>query len=343
VTSIYRRVAATVTAQLGLWRTVRMLRRPRAGQLLLLGHHRVRPLAGESAHRGDVELVSATPEEFAWQVAYLARHFEPVTCRQIADALDGRRDLPARAVAITFDDGYADFIEYALPILRNAAVPATMFVATDYVSSREPYWFDLVAQMMREAASQSIPHPEGTGSLPDGGSPQSRARGAYQLLKFLKSCPDADRVAYLERLRTECGALMQQASEGLGRSMSWEQMREAHAGGIEIGAHSASHPCLTRIDKAKLSRELEVPKREIEARLGVECPSLAYPFGGRQAFSPEVTEMARESGDRVGVSYLPGVNHLHCAERFGLLRQHVERYTSRSYFEALVSLPEYFQ
>jgi peptidoglycan/xylan/chitin deacetylase (PgdA/CDA1 family) len=343
VNSRTRQIAASVTAQLGLWRAARVLLPARAGQLLLLGHHRVRPLADETAHRGDVELVSATPEEFAWQVAYLARHFEPVTCRQIADALDGRRDLPARAVAITFDDGYADFIDYALPILRNAAVPATIFVATDYASSGEPYWFDLFAQMMREAVPRSIPHPEGAGSLPEDASPRTRARAAFLVLKFLKNCPDAARIAYLDRLRTECGALFQQASEGLGRSMSWEQMREAQAGGIEIGAHSASHPCLTRVDMTKLRRELEVPKREIEAQLGVECPSLAYPFGGQQAFSPQVTEMARDAGYRVGVSYRPGVNHLHSAERFGLLRQHVERYTSRSYFEALVSLPEYFQ
>jgi peptidoglycan/xylan/chitin deacetylase (PgdA/CDA1 family) len=97
------------------------------------------------------------------------------------------------------------------------------------------------------------------------------------------------------------------------------------------------------LNGAKLQVELAAPKREIEAQLGQECPSLAYPFGGRAAFSPAVTTLAAELGYRVGVSYMPGKNQLPHAARFALLRQHVERSTSRDYFEALVSLPECFQ
>ena len=339
----FRQAAAAILASSGLLRSMSPAAEGSAARVLLVGHHRVLPLPDEAMHCGDVELVSATPEQFAWQVEYLARHFEPVTCRQIADALDGRASLPRRAVAITFDDGFADLVEHALPILQRARVPATVFVASDYVNSREPFWFDLVAQVIRTAPAGTIRLPPVADGIPADDSARSRARSAYDVLKWLKSCPDQERLAFLGALHDQHADLVAAVSPALGRALSWEQLRELSASGIEIGAHSASHPCLARLDAVKLHRELVEPKREIEARLGIECPSVAYPFGGAQAFTDAVMEAVAGAGYRIGVTYVPGVNKLAHASRFALLRQHVERYTSRSYFKATVNLPTIFQ
>lgn len=334
---------ATVLAHTGLCRTWRRIMPRSDGRLLLIGHHRIRPLDNEADHRGDVELVSATPREFAWQVEYLCRHFEPVSCRQIADALDGKATLPRDAVAITFDDGYADFMQFALPILQRAGAPATVFVATDYVSNREPYWFDLVSSVLRMAPVESVHLPPFTGGLPRENGEDSRARASYEVLAYLKSCPDEARISFLQSLLTAYPDLVRAASEGLGRALTWDQMRELHASGVEIGAHTSSHPCLARLQEAKLHRELEIPKKLIEAELGVECPSMAYPFGGRSSFSEQVLSAVARVGYRVGITYLPGVNSLARNARYTLVRQHVERYTSRAQFEVAVNLPEYFQ
>ncbi len=334
--------AATVLAHTGLCRTWRRIMPRSQGRLLLIGHHRVRPLDDEAGHPGDVELVSATPKEFAWQVEYLCRHFEPVSCRQIADALDGKSSLPRNAVAITFDDGYDDFMDYALPVLRRARAPATVFVATDYVTSREPFWFDLVSSVLRIAPPRAIQLAPVADGLPDDDSANARARASYRVLLYLKNCPDGERLDFLQRLKATYPELVRAASEGLGRAMTWDQMRQLHASGIEIGAHTASHPCLGRLDQQKLHRELEIPKRLIEAELGVECPSMAYPFGGRNSFSDVVLRAVAQANYRVGVTYLPGVNSLSPAARFTLARQHVERYTTRAQFEVVVNLPEYF-
>jgi peptidoglycan/xylan/chitin deacetylase (PgdA/CDA1 family) len=334
--------AATVLAHTGLCRTWRRIVPRSEGRLLLIGHHRIRPLDDEAAHRGDIELVSATPKEFAWQVDYLCRHFEPVSCRQIADALDGKATLPRDAVAITFDDGYDDFMDYALPVLERAGAPATVFVATDYVTSREPYWFDLVGSVLRMAPVESIRLPPFTAGLPREDTKESRARASYEVLAYLKSCPDAARIAFLQSLLAAHPDLVRAASEGLGRALTWDQMRELQAAGVEIGAHTASHPCLGRLEESKLHRELEIPKQLIEAELGVECASMAYPFGGRNSFSGLVLSAVAQAGYRVGVTYLPGVNSLSHAARYTLARQHVERYTTRAQFEVVVNLPEYF-
>lgn len=310
--------------------------------MLLIGHHRVLPVEDETRHPGDIELVSATPEQFAWQVEYLCRHFEPVSCRQVADALDGRSSLPRNAVAITFDDGYADFMDHALPVLQRAKAPATVFVATDYVASREPYWFDLVSSVLRTAPPRAIPSPTGGDGLPADDSAEARARASYLVLAYLKNCADAERLAFLQALVTEQPDMVRAAAEGLGRALTWDQARQLHAAGIEVGAHSASHPCLAQLEKAKLRRELEAPKQLIERELGVECPSIAYPFGGGKSYSDTVLRAVAEAGYRVGVTYQPGVNELSRASRYVLRRQHVERYTTRAQFDVAVNLPEYF-
>lgn len=337
-----RAAAVNVLAHTGIGRTWRRMVPGRSDRLLLVGHHRVRPVGDETQHRGDIELVSATPEQFAWQVDYLCRHFEPVSCRQVADALDGKASLPRDAVAITFDDGYADFMEYALPILRRAKATATVFVATDYVDSREPYWFDLVSSVIRTAPARALQLPPVAEGLPAGSDEGARARASYQVLLHLKNCPDEERVSFLQALAAQHPELVAAASEGLGRALTWEQMRDLHAAGIEVGAHSASHPCLASLGEAKLQLELELPKRRIERELGVECPSIAYPFGGHRAYSDSVLRAVAQAGYRVGVTYQPGVNELSQSSRYTLQRQHVERYTTRAQFEVAVNLPEYF-
>jgi peptidoglycan/xylan/chitin deacetylase (PgdA/CDA1 family) len=192
------------------------------------------------------------------------------------------------------------------------------------------------------APVDSIHLPPFTGGLPREDGQDSRARASYEVLAYLKSCPDAARVSFLQSLVTTYPDLVRAAGEGLGRALTWEQMRELHAAGIEIGAHTASHPCLGRLEEQKLRHELEIPKKLIEAELGVECPSMAYPFGGRNSFSGQVLGAMAQAGYRVGVTYLPGVNSLSHAARYTLARQHVERYTTRAQFEVVVNLPEYF-
>ena len=335
-----KRAAAALLAPSGVLRLGGITKNLVSRQLLLLGYHRVLPI--EAAHVGDIDLVSATPEEFAWQMEYVQRRFEPVTFAQIADALDGEGVLPKRAVAITFDDGFFDLHTHAFPILRRLGMPATMFVSTDYVDQSQPFWFDLVAWLIMQAPPASIRLTPTSEPVPAADSDAARRVAVVKTLKWLKNCDQSECTAAVAAL---CEQFPDEVAKGraqLGRGLTWDQVREMAAGGIEFGSHTASHCCLTKVEPQQLDRELVHSKRRLEQQLGKPITAIAYPFGGRAAFDDTVIAAVRRAGYRVAASYMPGVNDLRMINRFALLRQHVELDTNRAYFQALVNAPELF-
>ena len=125
--------------------------------------------------------------------------------------------------------------------------------------------------------------------------------------------------------------------------MTWEQVREMLAGGMEFGSHTVTHPILsTIVDPAHLRFELEESKATIERETGRPVLALAYPVGGKNAVSNEVVAAVRQSGYQFAFTYEPGCNKRVPGKRFLLKRLQVERYTTRSLFAASLELPEIF-
>jgi peptidoglycan/xylan/chitin deacetylase (PgdA/CDA1 family) len=116
--------------------------RPRA---VVLVYHRVR-------ERGlDPWRLTVDPEIFAGQMETLARDWTPISLSELVEGF-ARRQLPERAVAVTFDDGYADNLETAAPILVELGIPATLFVAADLVDAGGPPWWDQLVPLLLEPA-----------------------------------------------------------------------------------------------------------------------------------------------------------------------------------------------
>ncbi len=336
----FKRAAASVLAPLGVFS---LLGHARQGHsLVLLGYHRVMPLDPHVPHRGDVELISATPEEFAWQLEYLGRRFEPVTFDDIARAIAGEISLPRRAVSISFDDGFQDLYEHAWPALRRAGMPATVFVCTEYVESGAPFWFDLVAYVLMHAPVGAVELPITAKRFPVEDTDAARRAAAVVVLRWLKRCSEVERHAWLEAFRERFREIAAGASGVLGRSLNWQEIREMAADSVQFGSHTVSHRCLAQLGADDLRYELITSRERLESELGIPVTALAYPFGGLTAYNPAVIAAARAAGYRVATTYIPGVRKLAAADPFELRRQHVERDTTRSYFEALVNVPEVF-
>lgn len=323
--------------RLGLVRPLRVLHDRGQASLIVLAYHRIMPVGDVDSYPLDLELISATPAEFAWQMNDLRRHMNPVSLGRVMEHLDGKAALPPRAVAVTFDDGFNDTYRHAFPILRQHGIPATVFLTTGYIDSGEPFWFELAAYLMMRIEPGAIALEEH--AFPFGPSPAERRESLRRLHEILKALPNHRRTAFIHDWTDHFAGQIDGSAADLSRPISWAQVGEMAAAGVDFGSHTVTHPNLTQLSDKDLSWELAESKRILERHLGREAVMLAYPIGTRSAYDARVIQAAEREGFRLAVSYVPGVNWLAHLTRFELRRQGIGLSTSHAYFRALTALP----
>jgi peptidoglycan/xylan/chitin deacetylase (PgdA/CDA1 family) len=210
---------------------------------------------------------------FQGQMELLARQFHPVTLDQVSHFVGGEEDLPERAVVVTFDDGYTDNYEVALPILNQVGVPAAFYATIDCIENRRLPW----PSRLRFAffmTSRPEWHDE-AGKLWPLKTPEQR-NGAYLAL--------CDRVAQLtgdvqERTVARMEAeLDKRLPEEFGEwMMTWEQLRGLSENGHIVGSHTMTHPNLAFVNLDDARWELLESKQRLESHLGQKVVHFSYP------------------------------------------------------------------
>lgn len=306
----------------------------------ILAYHRVLDTAEPGDFRFDPELISASREGFREQLALVARHCSPMRFDELIDRLDRGRAPPRRAVLITFDDGYDDNYRIAYPLLREAGLSAMFFVATGHIDSGRPYAYDWLVHMLCTTPAERVVAPElGIDwALPVG--LDARRALAGRMLDRIKTLPATAQEALIERLQREWS--LPAVAHRDCRPMSWAQLRDMRAGGMEIGSHGVHHRMLAKLPAAMMREELEASKHAIEREIGAEVVALSYPVGGSDAYDAAVMAAARETGYRLACSYLAGPEALRPASRFEMRRIPVERQTGGDWFAGMLALPELF-
>jgi len=240
---------------------------------------------------------------FDAQVGWLATYCNILPLPEAAARLEAGT-LPERAAAITFDDGYANNVDVALPILQRHGVTASIFIAVDAVR-RGIMWNDLVIEALRRAPEEIDLTPSGLGRVKLT-SDLDRARLVGSLLDRLKYVPlderfDRARALYEHVARAAAPRLM----------LTDEGVRRAARAGMDIGAHTVNHPILAKLDADTARQEIEVSRHLVTEMTGIVPKSFAYPNGrpGRD-YGPEHVAMVRACGFEVAVSTAYG-----CADR----------------------------
>jgi peptidoglycan/xylan/chitin deacetylase (PgdA/CDA1 family) len=212
-------------------------------------------------------------------------------------AVQGLADgnLPARACCITFDDGYADNLQVAVPILKKHGLTATFFVATGFLDGGR-MWNDTVIEALRHCRMQELVL-DGLGRFPLQQVAQRRA-AIDALIAQLKYLPPEQR-----RLATEQIAVQAGVDPARDLMMSSDDVRSMRKQGMQIGAHTVSHPILARLDLAASRQEIVDSRRQLEALLGERVGLFAYPNGRPGSdYLPEHAELVRELGFDAAVS-----------------------------------------
>lgn len=234
---------------------------------------------------------------------WMRRWFNVLPLDQAARQLrDG--SLPARAAAISFDDGYADNHDVALPILRRHGLPCTFFVSTGFIDGGR-MWNDTIIESFRRTRLKQLVLDDlvpGLGVVPCDTLLERRS-AIGRVIAAVKYLDPAQRLQLVGDL-----ARRAQADLPTDLMMTSAQVRALRAAGMQVGAHTVSHPILARLDATEARREIQEGKRQLEAVLSERVPLFAYPNGRPgEDYLPETVALVREAGFDAAFSTAWGV------------------------------------
>jgi peptidoglycan/xylan/chitin deacetylase (PgdA/CDA1 family) len=279
----------------GMWSLVR---RPRPAILM---YHRV------ATPPVDPWGLSVAPDRFRDQLAALVRHRVVLSMEDYFDALKAGR-LPAKAVSVTFDDGYRDNLEMAQPILGQFGLPATVFLTAAMIGSETPFWWDELAGMILvqpgpirlELTLNGQPIADDLPALAAGESPDASWRAwdpprtvreaAYRnLWQRLQRAQPGERAGAMEALRRAApsGPVTPESLP-----MSRDEVSELASRGIDIGAHAMTHQPLTALPSRERDAEILGSRTLCTEMSGRPIAGFAYPHGDRDAATIATVEAA---------------------------------------------------
>lgn len=292
---------------------------------LILIYHRVSDLSS------DPQLLSVNPGHFEAHIKYLAENYRPVSLTTLVDIIRNKQKIPRGLVCITFDDGYADNLWNAKPILEKYNVPATVFITTGYVDSDREFWWDdlerilLVPDVIPDELAISIGGEQlywknqDRSEKPDninsdksvesstshitknvrwdvtlGFFPTPRHQLYIELHRLLKSLSYEEREKNLQNLCEWANVPVSGRPEY--RALNTEEIRNlTHGGLIEIGSHTITHTVLSSITDDLLESEILGSKKFLESILNKKITSFSYPFGDHGDFTNNEIEMVKNT------------------------------------------------
>jgi peptidoglycan/xylan/chitin deacetylase (PgdA/CDA1 family) len=220
-------------------------------------------------------------------------------------------ELKGPAVAVTFDDGYADNALEGLPILEEVGVPATFFVSTGTLGTREEFWWDeleriILAGDLRPASFSLVDHATSR-SWPTANK-EERLALHQEIHPLLASLDRERREEWLAQLRVWAG-LDATGREG-NRSLTTAELKTLAASPwVTVGAHTVSHTSLALLSEAEQRREIGGSKEELERLLGKDVTVFSYPFGTKAHYNKTSLRLCREAGFVKVAANFPGQAH----------------------------------
>lgn len=277
----FRASLSAALVRSGATRLGRRLRR-HDGTLILFGH---RVAADDEGY-----LQGLPPTYLRDQLEYLTRHYEVISLETLVACVEAGTPTPPRSVVLTFDDGFRDNVEVALPILDAFGVSATIFVVTRSLDTGELPWSQRLGYLFQRTEQCTLAHPW-LGSAPVPVRSRNERLSAYATVKaHLIPLVRVER----DRRIDEFAELLT-VSPPTDRMMTWEHARAARAGGHAIGAHSYSHALLARVPFEEARVEMERSRDDVASNLTIDRPMFCFPAG---SVNHALVDLAKHVGFR---------------------------------------------
>jgi len=219
-------------------------------------------------------------EALVRQLAHLKRNFNVLSLGELIGILKHEAVVPDDSVVITVDDGYRDFYDVAFPVLRDCGLPATLFVTTRFVDGGFWLWPDQVRYILKN--SQEIVAPDAFGLQRDSNlkmNADGREIFWRQVVKTLLEIDDIEKNRLISIFAAQQSVEIPRDPVDVFSAVNWDQVREMSEAGIEIGAHSRTHPSLGRVSQDQLKYEIQGSVDDIIMQTGNEPGAFCYPNG----------------------------------------------------------------
>ena len=282
------------------------------GALILL-YHRVAEL------ESDPQQLQVSASNFAAHLQTIKEIATPISLSELVGNLRSGK-VTSRSVVVTFDDGAADNLLTAKPILEREDVPATIFIATGYMNTAREYWWDEVERLLLQpgdlpstltltinshvhtwdlsaqtnySKADYETHSSWHATRTD--EPTLRHQLYRALINVLYPLEPDERFEQLDYLKQWAGDVT--VSRDSHRPLTREEVKQLAASGhIEIGAHTVSHSMLAALPASQQRLEIEQSKADLEEILGLPVRSFAYPFGTLSDYTSETVSLVRQLG-----------------------------------------------
>ncbi len=259
-------------------------------QISIFLFHRINPLR-------DPFWDPIDPLNFEQQIIFLKKNYSIVQ-------LESYMDQPVRKAnkkplaSIVFDDGYKDFMEYALPVLQKHKVPSSMYVVTNCADQLHSIWtfqLDFLFQHTKRKSIQLESKNSGLQKI-SWASDEEKYLFAKKIKPELKKIKNAEREYICQQIFTQLND--HEIPKNL--YMDWEDLRQVSGEGVVIGSHTVTHSMLGNIDKEEqIIYELKQSANRIEKELGFFPKTISYPIG---SYNPLVKKLAKDTGYQFGLA-----------------------------------------
>jgi peptidoglycan/xylan/chitin deacetylase (PgdA/CDA1 family) len=242
-----------------------------------------------------------TPTEFERQVDYLAHNYDVVSLRALLEGLE-RDEISARAAIITFDDGYADTLGQALPILRRRRIPMTVFLATSAVGNCDLLWHHKLAWLAahgHEGRVEDALRADGITGRREGESIAQFAKRSFR--------PELPYI--LESVLRSLGTSGAMLAARMRPYIEPEEIAGADGDFVEFGNHTHTHPVLSALSAEQQYRDISAARDVIFSLTGASPAALAYPFGRERHYNADSKRLAQETWHRAALDMRRHANH----------------------------------
>lgn len=258
---------------------------------------------------------------FDEQMAYLAKNHKLITMSDIAESFLNRFTIPEGAVAVTFDDGFANNVTHAWPILEKYGVPATFYLATGYIGRERVMRMDTIEAIVFLSGLESLKLNVGSESLLFSLDSSVSRKQAFQQLKSLcKSLPKEQAEKMVVDLVSQVPD-----TEIFSRPeysfMTWDDARRmSRSELVELGAHTVDHFPLSTLDDDQVEYQIRASVERIESELDQRCVHFAYPEGRLCDYDERAVSLLAELGIGIAPNAVSGANSCDSIDPYHLNR-----------------------